>query len=241
MKPRNYRHITTGERVRLEALMEKNILDGISDIVRETTDWLSTPEAGTFFMERQGLINQFFRESGIHDRWEAIIAERAERGADIAEQVYKYCREVNAEDVIEYVGREKQILNNICDNQYELVVNVTQQEVAGIRHCILEDVASGVNPRQTSLREVQLEPINGWSPEQRAVVISRTETARCINSATLEQYRSDGITMVELLTTDPCPECEEIAAAPVPIEQAIEIGVVHPNCRCSWAAVVPEI
>lgn len=241
---KHYRQITAGERTRLEAMMSNNIIEQISDLVRETTNWLSTPRASRYFSERQGLVNTFFRESGIHEQWDNIIHSHAMKGVDIAEQIYGYARTLNTPSgLIEYNKRERQILNNICDNQYELIRNVGQQEVSGIRRCILEDVATGTNPRQSRLLEVQLEPINGMSPMQRAETIARTETARCINNATLEQLHSEGFEMVQLMGGSllACDECEELMDNPIPIEEAMNIGVLHPNCRCTWVPVIPEV
>lgn len=244
MNINNFRQITTGERNRLEAMMGNNIIEEISDLVRETTQWLSTPTASRYFAERQGLINDFFRESGITSRWDDIIHTHAMKGVDIAEQIYGYARSINTPSgLITYNKRERQVLNNICDNQYELIRNVGQQEISGIRRCILEDVAEGVNPRQSSIFEVQLEPINGMSPERRAETIARTETARCINTATLQQFKEEGFTMVHLTGGSllACEECEELMDNPIPIEEAMNIGVVHPNCRCAWVPVIPEV
>lgn len=238
-----YRLLSMSERLRLEALLEENIVAGFGELVDSTTQWLSTPAAAEFFYERQGQLNAFYRESGIQDQWQDIITQRATRGADIAEQVYNYARSINApEGLVEYNTRERAILNSICDNQYELVKNASEYEVQGIRRSILQDVAEGVNPRQTSLREVQLTPLNGLSPEQRAVTIARTETATITNTATLEQYRSDGIEYVEL-STGPgcCEECEEMAGQLVEIEVAMEDPTLHPNCRCAWKAVLPTL
>ncbi len=241
MNPENYRLLSMNERLRLESMTEANILNGLTEAVDATMEWLNTPQAREYFFNRQGQLNQFYHESGIHDKWQQIIEARAATGADIAEQVYTYAKSINSpEGLVEFTSRERQILNGICDNQYELVRNVTSAEVQGIRRSILEDVAAGVNPRQTSLRNVQLEPINGMSPEQRAVTIARTETATITNTATLNQYQRDGIEMVELVPAgNCCEECEEIAAAPIPIEEAMNLTCIHPNCRCAWRAVVP--
>ena len=238
-----YRLLSMAERLRLEALLEENIVSGFSELVDRTTEWLSTPMARDFFSERQGQLHSFYRESGIRDEWDNIIERRAIRGADIAEQVYNYARSINTPDgLVEYNRRERSILNMCCDNQYELVKNASEYEVQGIRRSILQDMAEGVNPRQSSLREVQLTPINGLSPEQRAVTIARTETATIANTATLQQYMSDGITMVELSVGPGCCEdCEDMAGTQVPVEDALDEPILHPNCRCAWKAVLPTL
>lgn len=238
-----YRLLSMSERLRLEALLEENIVSGFTELVDRTVEWLGTPVARDFFSERQGQLHSFYRESGIQQEWDNIIERRATRGAGIAEQVYNYARSINSpEGLVEFNSRERSILNMCCDNQYELVKNASEYEVQGIRRSILQDMAEGVNPRQTSLRDVQLTPINGLSPEQRAVTIARTETATIANTATLQQYISDGIEWVELSTGPGCCEdCEDMANQLLPIEVAMDDPVIHPNCRCAWKAVVPSV
>ena len=239
-QPKQYRTINQAERLQYEALVESNILDGLAETVDEAMTWLSTPEAEAFFKKRNIRMTRFFRESGLEARWDGIIQRRAERGADIAEQIYDFARSLNLEGVVEYNTRERAILNSICDSQYELVRNTTQGQVQGIRRAILNDVAEGINPLQTSLKQVQLEPINGMSPTQRAEMIARTETARITNTATLEQYLRDGVTMVELIGggVNCCEECEALIGRKIPIQEAMDEPCIHPNCRCAWIPVV---
>lgn len=239
-----YRMLTLTERRRLEALIEENIITGFAELVDKTGEWLKTPSAREYFYSRQGQLNRFYRESGIEAEWDNIIKERATKAAGIAEQIYTYAKQMNTpEGLIQFNERERAILNSICDNNYELVKNASEYEVQGIRRSILQDVAEGVGPRQTSLREVQLTPINGLSPEQRAVTIARTETATITNTASLEQYKGDGVEMVELVGggVNCCEDCEELIGVPMPIDDALEMPVLHPNCECTWRAVLPPL
>lgn len=236
-----YRMLTPDERRRMELLIEENIINGFAELVDRTSEWLSTPAARDFFFERRNQINRFYRESGIEDEWQNIINARATRGADIAEQIYTYARGINSEGVVDFTPTERNVLNNICDNQYELVRNTTQYEVEGIRRSILQDVAEGVNPRQTSLREVQLQPINGLSPEQRAVMISRTETATIHNTARLMQFKEDGVELVEWVGggyANSCDDCAAMEGQQMTVDEALETPIMHPNCGCTFRAVV---
>ena len=236
-----YRQLTPDERRRFEALLESNIIDGFAEMVNKTSEWLSTPAARDFFFHRREQINTFYRESGIEEQWQNIITQRALRGADIAEQIYTYARSIDAEGIVEFNNTERAILNNICDNQYELVRNTTQYEVEGIRRSILQDVAEGVHPRQTHLREVQLQPINGLSPEQRAVLISQTETATISNTAKLMQYKADGVELVEWVGggyVNSCDDCAEMQGTQMTVDEALEMPIMHPRCGCTFRAVV---
>lgn len=231
---KKYRQITMDERIRMEHMISENIIQGFEELTTKTTEWLHTPQAAEFFTQRQGRINDFYRTSGINTVWNEIIEARSRSAMDISDFIYGYARKLNYDDVINFTRTEKQIMNRLADSQYDLVRNVTQQEVQQIRRSMLQDYAEGRNPRDTTLKEIQLQPINGWSPEQRAVVIARTETATNINTATLQQYRADGIRNVTLLCSDPCDECEALEGELVPIESAMEQPAIHPNCRCAW-------
>lgn len=237
----NYNMVPADKRAFLENRQTSNIMSAFDETVNATWEWLQSDEAKKFFFQQQGRLSQFMRESGINDEWDTIIERRANKGADIATEIYEYARNMNiGEDVLRYTPQERMVLNRLCDSNYELIKNVCNDEVKAIRQRLLSDYANGDNPRQTSLKEIQLEPINGWSPEQRAVVIARTETAREINTATLQQYTRDGIEFVTLLCSSDCEECLQYAEDEngneklVPISEAMEAPCIHPNCRCAW-------
>lgn len=241
MIPLNYQLVSSDRRAYMETQYGLNITRGFDETVNATWEWLQTDEARDYFFNRQGRLSSFFNESGINQQWDEIIERRATRGVDIATEIYEYARKLNVDgNTLRYTSQERAILNRICDSSYELIKNVCSDEVRGIRQHLLNDYANGVNPRLTSLKEIQLEPINGWSPEQRAVVIARTETAREINTAMLQQYSSDGIQFVTLLVSSDCDEClqyaedEEGNERLVPIGEALDAPCIHPNCRCAW-------
>lgn len=225
-----------------EKLLLENMLKGFEESVNATMDWLQTTEAEAHFSKKQRRLSEFMTESGIRDEWNDIAIKRATKGVAITEEIYEYARRKNMEDyLVPYTEQEKLALNKLCDYNYELIVNVTQDQIQGIRTKLIQDYAEGVNPINTNIKqvleEIQLEPINNLSPSQRAEMIARTESARTLNTSSLETYRADGITHVSLYGSDQCDECEEYAK-PIPIEEALEIGVVHPNCRCAW---LPEV
>lgn len=234
-----------------EQLLYENMASAFDEVVSATMEWIVTPEAEEFFVSQSRRLSTFMTESGIREEWNNIIERRATRGADLTEQIYDYARRKNMEDYVqEYTPAERLAINRLCDYNYELIVNVTQDQIAGIRRCLVQDYAEGVNPRQTSLREevsnIQLEPINGLSPEERAVMIARTESARTLNVSTLTTYQDDGVQFVELYGTGQCDECAEYTAGSagypngVPIEEALDLELPHPNCRCAWIPVKKE-
>ena len=74
--------------------------------------------------------------------------------------------------------------------------------------------------------------------QARAYMIANTEVARAVTLGSMAQYRQDGITQGNLLTSPgACKECEAIASVnPQPLKDLYV--PVHPNCRCS---VSPEL
>ncbi len=240
--------LTLDDYIKNEKLLLDNMANAFDETLNATVEWLQTPAAEQYFKKRGQRLSQFMTESGIREEWENIIERRASRGADLTEQIYDYARSKCMEDYLrEYTPTETIAMNNLCDYNYELIRNVTQDQITGIRRLLVQDYAEGRNPRRTSIRDeleqLQLEPINGLSPRERAVMIARTESARALDIAALESYKADGITHVYLFGDYYGGKCEECARygpdsteypVGVPVEEALEIGVPHPNCRCAW-------
>ena len=243
---KDYRPLTLQEIDLLEYELLSVMLGGFDEITFKTWEWLKTTEAGEAFYEQSIRLAEFFNNSGINDTWNTIIEERARTGVNVTEMIYDYARQVNMEDhLIPYTDTEIRALNRLCDYNYEMIRNVTQDEVMAIRRQLVQDFANGTHPTYTSLKELQLQPINGFSPEKRAEMIARTETARTLNISTLETYRNDGVEMVTLYgcNTD-CEICGEYFS-PTPIDEALEVAVPHPNCHGAWVSAenappVPE-
>ena len=233
------RRIMPDEQLMWELELSHIMTGGFEEAVNSTVDWLNSPKARRYFIEQRGRLQEFFFESGIGDEWNRIVERRAMRGADVIEQIYDYARKVNMEDhLVSYTATERAAMNRLCDYGYELIRNVTQDEISAIRRQLVQDYAEGRHPSQTTLRELQLQPINGWTPEQRAEVIARTESARTLNVSTLETLKSEGIEFVILYgcDTEKCPECAELNEHPIPIDEALNIEVPHPNCTGVWVS-----
>lgn len=238
----NYRRFMPEEQQKWEMQLQDVMLGGFDEAVLTTSQWLETPVAREYFMNQRGMLNTFFEESGIAKEWDNIIRTRANRGVDVTKQIYDYARKVNMEDhLVEYTDTELRALNRLCDYNYELIVNVTRDEISAIRRKLVQDYAEGRHPTKTGLKELQLQPINNWSPEQRAVVIARTESARTLNVSTLETMRADGVEMVVLYGCNlDCDICAEYNLNPVPINDAMALEVPHPNCVGAWIDYKPE-
>lgn len=232
----DYRRILPDEQLKWEIQFQNTILAGFDEAVNITMEWLETEKARDYFFNQRGMLNTFFRDSGISDEWNRIIETRASKGVDVTKQIYDYARKVNMTNhLIPYTDTERRALNRLCDYNYNLIVNVTQDEIASIRRKLVQDYSEGRHPTKTGLKELQLQPINNWTPQQRAEVIARTESARTLNVSSLETMRNDGVEMVVLYGCDlTCDVCQEYNLYPIPIDEALEIEVPHPNCTGVW-------
>ena len=77
----------------------------------------------------------------------------------------------------------------------------------------------------------------------RAEVLARTETMTAFNQGALTQYEKHGITEVEWLAAPgdrTCDECMDLDGEKFPVDSKPDCPL-HPNCRCVWLPVIPEI
>lgn len=75
----------------------------------------------------------------------------------------------------------------------------------------------------------------------RARMIANTEIARAMSLGSKAQYRQDGVTLVNLITSPgACPTCLAIAAGNPNKLRNVNVPI-HPNCRCSISPVLSPI
>lgn len=238
------RQLTFDELFTNEEEMLNTITNGFEESINKTMEWMNTQEAREYFNKRQGMLNEFFETSGIKEEWQNIIDTRAKKGADITRQLYDYARKVQfIEHMPRYTEQERLKMNMLCDNTYELIRNVTEDEIKNIRRSLLEDYAEGRNPLQTSLKDLNLQPINGLSPQRRAEMIARTETARTSNVASIQVWKAQGVKYVALMTSgkgNVCDDCADAEGKPTPIDEAEETEVMHPNCNCIYYPIYDD-
>lgn len=74
----------------------------------------------------------------------------------------------------------------------------------------------------------------------RAITIARTETLRVGNEAAVERYKSHGVEQVEYIAASDdvtCEECESLNGNIYELGSEPDLPI-HPNCRCTYAAVI---
>ena len=239
---KDYRKLLPDEQRMWEIQLHNVMIYGFDEAINTTWEWLQSDAARAHFTNQRQMLNTFFRESGIESEWNNIIQTRAMKGVDVTKQIYDYARKINMDDhLVPYTQTEVRALNRLCDYNYELIQNVTHDEITQIRRKLVQDYAEGRHPTKTGLKELQLKPINNWTPQQRAEVIARTESARTLNVSTLETMRNDGVQLVILAGCDEtCQECMEYNLYHRTIDEALELELPHPQCTGAWVSYREE-
>ena len=110
---------------------------------------------------------------------------------------------------------------------------VTTDRLGGV---LAESLSQGFGAQQTA------DMISGvLSDPARAMVVARTETARALVEANVDQYKAEGVTSLEWLVGDPCDLCAEndgeVVAMGDTFSSGDEYPPAHPNCVCDVAPV----
>lgn len=77
--------------------------------------------------------------------------------------------------------------------------------------------------------------------QNRAVMIARTETLRSFNTATIDSYKMAGIANAQFIVAQDertCDTCLSLSGLIVPVSEARGSLPIHPQCRCTWIAVI---
>lgn len=119
---------------------------------------------------------------------------------------------------------------------YDLLDGITDEVSKEISRELTDSLAEGINPRETARRLTDRVDSVG---KHRATLMARTETLNAHNEASLQRYSQHGIEKVDMLVSNPCPECEAIkSGAPYRTEDVSGVIPVHPQCVCSWTPVI---
>lgn len=75
----------------------------------------------------------------------------------------------------------------------------------------------------------------------RLETIARTEVQNAVNTGRLHGYQEANVEEVEYLAADnACEECASKDGEIMSVEEAMGMIPIHPNCRCTWAAIIRE-
>ena len=124
-------------------------------------------------------------------------------------------------------------LASLLNNANIELTSISNDRINELGNALAKGIAAGDSTTTISANLVTV-----LDNPSRANMVARTEVARAVTAASLETYRSNDVTQVELITADPCPICEEIEDEnpwdiddfPPPPE--------HVSCRCSTGPVI---
>ena len=227
-----------------------SILLGFDRQLGLIADFMGTEEYAEMQMMNQRQVEAFFRRSGITEKFDQLINFNAADSEQFIQEFYRIGAELGYDDieqVLSYTLADQEALYHVSQYNFDLVTNVNTELRNGIREVILNAVAQGEGYQTTmrNLMELPLTPINNnISVRTRAEMIARTEYARAVNTGTLQAYANYGVDKViintshDKLVCDYCITLEE--GNPYSLHEAMKLLPAHPNCRCNYAAYIPE-
>jgi SPP1 gp7 family putative phage head morphogenesis protein len=129
-------------------------------------------------------------------------------------------------------------LERLYTRNFEALQDITEDLDQTLSRELTRGLLDGENPRTIADRLTQE---TRTIQRTRARTLARTETLRAHNAGAGRRYQEMGVQRVEILTHDPCPICQAIAAdGPYPVREAHQLvpSRTHPRCVCSVAPVV---
>ena len=235
---------------RQKALYE-DLVEGIDNQLLETMEWLDTNEAKRLWNKKQKEIDKMWDDLDLKSHMDDITKENIENEEEYINQFYKIGKDLGEKELkhkMDFTNADKKALKFLKDYNYDLIKNVNDDIAHGVRKVITEAVASGKHPTEVvaDLMELPFKPNDTRiSVKTRCELIARTESARALNTGTLQSYYKMGVTEVDIITsgTDSvCDECLELEAnSPYPVSVAMRLLPAHPGCCCSFAAVTESI
>lgn len=128
---------------------------------------------------------------------------------------------------------------------FEELKGVSETMAAQISRALSEGLAQGKGPREIGKRMGEL--IDGLT-RTRGELISRTEIIRAWNESALNRYQEFGIpgvtAQVEFATAGDdrvCAQCASLQGKVYTLDESRGVIPVHPNCRCAWLPVIPNL
>jgi 8-oxo-dGTP pyrophosphatase MutT (NUDIX family) len=116
-------------------------------------------------------------------------------------------------------------LKTLLDARGITIQGISDSAMDRIGTALADGIAAGDPPATiaSAMSDVIADP-------DRAFMIADTETARAMTSASIDTYQENGVEQVDLLTFEPCDECEELEDAnPYDLDDAPDVPI-HPQC-----------
>ena len=157
----------------------------------------------------------------------------------------------------ELVGEQLRIANKVDPEEVKQAVGqIWAEDGKSFSSRIWTDKQALMNKLDTGLTQImstgvgRADLIKGLVKEAIATSYANskrlviTELSRLYNTSTLKRYGEAGIQQVEWLAeidSRTCPECRAMDGKRMPLSQAKNQIPMHPHCRCTWIAVIPDV
>lgn len=159
----------------------------------------------------------------------------------------------------EYIDLVRLSFLDVRDHGINVAFDLEMREVQQVLDKLAKQVRGVAETTKQEIRDLVSQQAHfGWSTEQmadairtlgitrsetRAIMISRTETARAYSQGSLIAFKASGVVSgVEWLVTEPCPECAALAGKIVKLGDEFAPGIdappAHPSCRCAISPIV---
>ena len=240
------------------------LMNQLNQQINEAVEWLDTEEAKEFFFGEAEQEKEIFAE--LESQWERILNSKYETIDDLLEEVYKYGKIKGYQKIAEtlrYSKTDKLALTHVRNYNFNLIQKLDGELRQAIKNRIFQAVISGENPRSFANKLVDLGlerlPNSTFTPQQRALMIARTEVSRAQNTGILQSYVNECYTQVKILTAEDDNVCylclrnayefnegEEVIFANRGEERVHNIKdliekknwvPLHPNCRCTYLSI----
>lgn len=133
---------------------------------------------------------------------------------------------------------DEHALEWIATRSLLLAKSINATTLEALRKELQLGFAAGESIQQLSKR------IEGYftdNAKYRAAMVSRSEVIAASSEGALYRYDQSGIEKAEWLTSRDgrvCPECDPMDGTQFPIREASGRIPLHPQCRCTWLAVL---
>ena len=234
-----------------EKQLYEDLLQGIDNQLLQAIEYLDSDECKRLWYDEQLQIDDFWEKANLKKYLDSIIEANVESVEGYIEYFYAVGRELGCEELnekVKFSDTDAKALFFLKEYNFELVKNVNDEIANGIKKVITEQLATGKHPYDVvpDLMKLPFHPLDTKiSVKTRCEYIARTESARALNTGSLQSYEILGVTQVDFITShtrnvcDICRELEE--KSPYSLKEAMSLICPHPNCRCSVAAVTDTI
>lgn len=116
---------------------------------------------------------------------------------------------------------------------------ISNRKKKQIKEILIESMTSGL-----SIPNIVDELNDVVKDRYRSEMIARSETIRAANEGALLQYKENEVKFVKFIAVPgqpdgrTCEKCLQLNGQEIAIEKAQGLIPVHPNCRCTYSAVI---